>query len=657
MTREHLISLSQARCQRLYPLEKDYPKTPNQPAQDKLSDNPTELIFQITARDLLRKIEGPLLPTGTFLATANASGYIQFIKERPAKFPLPYLLVKGAPWSEEAIGTNGLAIALLNQTTIPVFGQEHYLPQLQDYFSVGIPFTGPENTVTGAILLVGNLLEYHPELLNWLEELHTKIRQQVTAHLALRSQARDMLLEENIRLAAATHEETRPELGIAIINNHKELVNANLTAQQLLKKKCGECLQNSVSILERELIYSAEKCLITGAPCYKEILAPADNKGGSVLIYSQPLKSTIECNTLGVLVIIYDLHQAFPKTTTTYHALTWLDDDVVVLDSNGHIVFGNRFQANDIGRNYIDIVFNGEKFRSDGQHNSLLIQALETGTNHIGRVYQTPDGMRTRQTDIHLLYDQHGSIVGAVGIRKDITEKQQLKTQLIHSERLATIGELTAQTIHELRNPLAAIRASAQLALYLDCSEKDAAFQQIIKEIDKINDFVSSILMLAKPEQASYQGENLAALLDSVLDLVNAKTVFSRIAIDKQFAHSLPPVKANPKLLEQALLNVISNAIDAMGQGGILTLTILSHPERYCQELIVADTGCGIEPETLEHLFQPFYTTKGDSGTGLGLTITHQIITEGHNGRIWVESEVGRGTQVHIELPNIEESL
>lgn len=651
MNREQLISLSQARCQRLYPLEKDYPKPLSQP------DNSIEHIFQITARDILRKNESPYLPTGIFLATTNASGYIQFIKERPSQFPLPYLLTKGALWSEEAIGTNGLAIALLDQTTIPVFGQEHYLPQLQDYFSVGIPFKEPEGTVAGAILLVGRLLEYCPKLLHWLEELHTKIKHQVTTHLTLRNQARGMLLEENIRLSVATQEGIRPELGIAIINSHKELINANLAAQQLLKKKSGDYLQNNVSVLEQELIDSAEKCLKTGTPYYKKIVTPANSNGTSILIYSQPLKSTTDRTPLGVLVIICDLQQAFPKTTTTYHALTWLDDDVVVLDRNGNIVFGNRFQADDIGQNYINIVFNGEKLRPDGQHNSLLIQALETGTNHIGRIYQTPDGKRTRQTDIHLLHNQHGSIVGAVGIRKDITEKQQLKTQLIHSERLATIGELTAQTIHELRNPLAAIRASAQLALCLDCSEKDAAFQQIIKEIDKINDFVSSILILAKPEQASYQGEDLAALLDSVLDLVNAKTVFNHLTIKKQFDHSLPLIKANPKLLEQALLNVISNAIDATDRGGILTLTIINHPERHCQELIVADTGCGIEPDVLEHLFQPFYTTKGDSGTGLGLTITHQIITEGHNGRIWIESEVERGTQVHIELPNMEENL
>lgn len=625
--------------------------------RDEANQAQLELNCQIIARNLLRKTETPWPPGQYFLAISDSKGYINYIHSRPEEFPLPQLLIKDAPWSCEAIGANGLDLALSTGQSVAILGHQHSLAQLGSYFSIGTPiFLSPDQPV-GALVILGKLGQYDPRLIGWLEEFTHMVQHRLTADRDSRSTAQSMLIHENIRLLAASGQ-VNADLGIIIVNPHNQLVQANPVAQALLGKEQGEYLVSGLSPFEDEILELTKESLAISAPCFREIPASTTGTTSPVLVSSQPLKNALNESTIGVMLVLYDLHHALQQFPTTFQALTHLEDDLVVLDKEGRIVFGNRFSEEDTGQYYIDVVFKGEKYRGDGEHNSLLIQALEKGTDAISKVYQTPDGQHTRRTDIRLLRDEAGEVAGVVGIRKDITEEQMLKNQLVHSERLSVIGELAAQTIHELRNPLAAIRASAQLALWLDPDEKDATLRQIMKEIDKINDFVSNLLMLAKPTKTSYQPENLAKIVDSVLDLVKAKTVFKNTTVEQNYTEDgLQPIKASTKLLEQALINVINNALDAMDDDGKLTLAIIEHSERDCQELIVSDTGKGIPADEITRLFQPFYTTKGDSGTGLGLAITKRIITESHQGRIWIESEVGRGTQVHIELPIIDRSM
>ncbi|MBO8125719.1 MAG: PAS domain-containing protein [Firmicutes bacterium] len=651
MKREELVLLSHQRCRQMLETGKSSPAPPTSELKDQ-----AELDFQITARSVLRKLDHSLLPEDSILAVSDPRGCIRFVSSEPSDPPLSDLLKKGAWWSEERIGTNGLALALKTHETVTVFGEEHLLPELKNYYTTGIPFV-IDGRLLGGMLLVGRLSTYAAEVNASFSKVWEKINRRLASSQGSRNRAQSMPLEENMRLIAASNEEDS-ELGILLVDTDNKIIEMNAKAQTLLKKKPGEILSAQASSLEDSILKLCAKCLKANEPCFVELPPSLTGLSTPVIINVQPLCNPSVDSVIGTMLVVYDLGQTiFHQTAATFQALTHLDDDVVVLDKHGRIVFGNRFDPEHTGQHYLDVVFNGQKYQPNGEHNSLLIQALETGQDEINKVYQTPSGL-IRQTHIRLLRDLDGSVVGVVGIRKDITEKHELKNQLVHFERLSTIGELATQTIHELRNPLAAMRASAQLALVLDDEEKDATLRQIIKEIDKINEFVSNILLLAKPTSATFRPENLGDILDTVLKLVKAKSVFNNVTVIKNYQkEKLSPVKANAKLLEQALLNVINNAFDAMKEGGQLTLEIIDHPKDNLQELIIKDTGPGITPEQLERLFTPFYTTKGDNGTGLGLAITKRIITENHGGRIWIESEIGRGTQVHIELATVDRSM
>ena len=227
-------------------------------------------------------------------------------------------------------------------------------------------------------------------------------------------------------------------------------------------------------------------------------------------------------------------------------------------------------------------------------------------------------------------------------------QKERLESELERRERLKSVGILAAGMAHEIKNPITAINTFAEfLPAKYDDPEFREKFSRIVRqETARIKDIVTDLLLFSKPMEPSKKECRLGPMLQSVTDLLTSDMLKHSIRLQPDFT-SDDEVCVDPGQMKQAFLNLIMNAIDAMkGAGGELRLAT----GRDGQKLVVTieDTGKGIPPDKLPHIFDPFFTDK-EHGTGLGLAITHSII-EKNAGRIEVESEVGRGTKFSIYL-------
>ena len=234
---------------------------------------------------------------------------------------------------------------------------------------------------------------------------------------------------------------------------------------------------------------------------------------------------------------------------------------------------------------------------------------------------------------------------------KDITERKEAEEQLLYAERLAGVGELAAGVAHEIRNPLANIIASAQFSLSkFTLDEKlKKHFDIILRNSENAERIIKDLLNFAKPSSVPVEGVNVAEIINRACDLVKGRCSQQRVWLIKKFSKGLPPIMADENGLEQAFLNLIINALDAMPEGGKLAITASLDARTNDIAVRFSDTGKGIPQENLNKIFNPFFTTKED-GTGLGLSLVHRII-DFHKGKINIESEMGKGTEVIVRLP------
>jgi two-component system NtrC family sensor kinase len=264
---------------------------------------------------------------------------------------------------------------------------------------------------------------------------------------------------------------------------------------------------------------------------------------------------------------------------------------------------------------------------------------------------QTKDGREiiTSMT-ISPLREAEGNIIGASRICKDITHLKKAEERLVLAERLSSLGELTAGVAHELRNPLAGIKINTQVLLRKkDLPEMERKILENTQEgIEKIQKIVEDMLHFAKPKAAHFKEEEINEVLEKSLSILQAK--FKKGSISSQFirGEGLPRVWIDVHQIQQVLINLMLNAIQAMEKGGTLTLrTFLADEGSVGVE--VQDTGIGIPKSRLKKIFDPFFTTKSE-GTGLGLSISLKIL-ENHRATIDVESQEGRGAVFTILFP------
>jgi signal transduction histidine kinase len=228
-------------------------------------------------------------------------------------------------------------------------------------------------------------------------------------------------------------------------------------------------------------------------------------------------------------------------------------------------------------------------------------------------------------------------------------ELQENFERMKRAERLYAIGQLSAGLAHEIRNPLGSIEGAAAI-LQRDAGpdERRREFLEIIqKECRRLNRLLSNFLDFARPRPPDYQSVDVSALLDSVISLASHAVGREGIRLRKELSADLPPIQSDPEQLKQVILNLAINAIQAMPEGGEIVIAARHRGGQVVLE--VRDQGCGISAEHLDRIFDPFFTTK-ENGTGLGLSVAHQIVTQ-HGGVLTAESNPDRGMTFSVRLP------
>ena len=278
----------------------------------------------------------------------------------------------------------------------------------------------------------------------------------------------------------------------------------------------------------------------------------------------------------------------------------------------------------------------------------------------------TKDGKRVDVSlTISPIKNQQGTIIGASTIARDITARKraeletlQQRSELAHLSRVTMLGELSGSMAHELNQPLTAILSNAQAAQRflahddVDLEEVREILTDIVDQDKRAGEVIRRLRLLLKKGEVQQQPLDGNSVVTEVLKLIRSDLVNQGVTAHTELAHDLPAVNADRVQLQQVLLNLMMNACDAMNHNGtadseMVVSTSLANGEGVC--FSVSDRGTGIAPEKLEHVFEPFVTTK-THGLGLGLSVCRTII-EAHQGRLWATNNPDKGATFHFTLP------
>ena len=238
-------------------------------------------------------------------------------------------------------------------------------------------------------------------------------------------------------------------------------------------------------------------------------------------------------------------------------------------------------------------------------------------------------------------------------------ELREMDLRLLHSQKLAAIGELSSGIAHEINNPLAIITQELDLARELtagckglpdeDLADARDSLREIAKQVDRCRQITHKLLNFARKVEPVLQEEAIEQVIEDMALLVEKEAKGRGVAILRDYAPDLPPVRTDVPLLRQVILNLLTNALYATPQGGCITLVTRREDGRV--SVAVRDTGCGIPPENMTKIFDPFFTTKEPGkGTGLGLSVSHGIVAR-LGGSLAAQSEPGRGATITVTLP------
>jgi PAS domain S-box-containing protein len=385
---------------------------------------------------------------------------------------------------------------------------------------------------------------------------------------------------------------------------------------------------------------------------------------------------------VGVVLVFRDIteRRRAEKAKATLAAIVESSDDAIISkDLNGRIVtwnagaerlFGHREQEV-IGRPITLIIPH-----SHLNEETMILQRIRDGEriDHYETVRQRKDGsLLDISLTVSPIRDGLGNIVGASKVARDITRRkfieealreseerfrrqaQELEQQLIMSGRLVSLGEVTASMAHEFNNPLGIIMGFVEDMLSnTDPADPNYRALQIIdEEAKRCRQVVSDLMEYARPKSTDFCSTSIGDVIEKTLQLVENRLYKQKVSVEKTLEPELPRIQADSQQLEQVLVNLYLNAIDAMPEGGKLIVEsrmVQSDSTAQMVEITVADTGFGIAEPDLGKIFQPFFTAKKRRGMGLGLPICQRIV-KNHGGRIEVKSQQGIGTAFMIYLP------
>ena len=367
-----------------------------------------------------------------------------------------------------------------------------------------------------------------------------------------------------------------------------------------------------------------------------------------------------------------------------------LSELVLLLDENGYIIRSNRGAESwglghpgDARRQTPHDIFHPYCTKSDCYFKDFISKGLKDSASGKHAELEAKDDAVGRYLDIRMrpvrgwnetsmaLPDAGNRDTGrtnasfAVLVVHDITERRQSKEslaeaygelketqrELIRIEKLALLGKFSSGIAHEIRNPLANIRASAQFCLsqYKLDEEIKKHLRIMLRNSELANKIIKDLIDLAKPSEVSLKPGSTNDAINRVCDLVKTRCEKQHILLHKKVSRRLPPILMDEERMDKALLNFVLNALDAMPKGGKLTINAYPYFDKNKVIITVQDTGKGIPEEDFENIFHPFFTTKR-TGIGLGLCLADQVISS-HKGGLSIASKTGEGTTIRIELP------
>ncbi|RXZ80565.1 PAS domain-containing protein [Paenibacillaceae bacterium] len=326
---------------------------------------------------------------------------------------------------------------------------------------------------------------------------------------------------------------------------------------------------------------------------------------------------------------------------------------VIIVDDHGIIthlnemamrMFGEKIPENKrldmIGKLYTNL-YESAANEATGRLIHLALNGADATAEIVqeGNINYIKTGFSVR--DMH-----NNTIIGAALIAHDITEITRLRDEVGRMERLSLVGQMAASITHEIRNPMAVIRGFVQLMQERSPDHQRDYFKIIMDELDRANGIISDFLSLAQNRIVQKERRSLNDIINELMPLLWADANLRGQSIELDLCEPFPLLDVNDKEIKQLILNLARNGMEAMEEKGLLRLSTVR--TEHTVELQVSDMGCGISEDKLEHLFEPFYTTK-TRGTGLGLPLCLSIV-EHHGGKIEVSSKEGVGTTFTVSF-------
>ncbi|MFZ3045812.1 MAG: ATP-binding protein [Desulfatirhabdiaceae bacterium] len=246
---------------------------------------------------------------------------------------------------------------------------------------------------------------------------------------------------------------------------------------------------------------------------------------------------------------------------------------------------------------------------------------------------------------------ENGNVSGAIELSRDITPEINNQKSLLQQSKLASVGRLAAGVAHEINNPLTTILTTSML-IREDMKPEDPFYEDIgliTSETLRCRKIVAALLDFARQSHPVKKDYSLSKLIDEIVLLTRKQAAFKDITVEEFCSDDIPLIQMDKGQIQQALINLMLNGIEATDSGGKITISASLSADHTHAEIRIQDTGCGISKDFQDKIFDPFFTTK-ESGTGLGLAITSGIISQ-HGGTISVDSQSGQGTRFTITLP------
>jgi two-component system sensor kinase FixL len=330
-------------------------------------------------------------------------------------------------------------------------------------------------------------------------------------------------------------------------------------------------------------------------------------------------------------------------------------DAVLSIDENHRIILFNDAAQSIFGYSREEVL--GEDLNllipaKYGDHRQYVRRFLEKRESDIVGKTIFLTGLRKNgeefPIELSLSFLEMANGITFTGIIRDMTVHQQLEKKLLQSERLAAVGQAAAHVAHEIKNPLMIIGGfSNQIGQRLEDEKDLQKLEMILDEVRRLEGLVANLGDFTKEYRLVKRHADINSVLTDVLEIMSGVCTPEKYEFKKFLSSEVAEINCDPDKLKQVFINIISNGLEAMTDGGSISVSTELLPDGI--EVRIVDQGIGIPKEDLEHIFEPFYTTR-EGGSGLGLSISYKIV-EAHGGEIWADSSPGEGTSFIIQLP------